>query len=170
MSQDKDGRSPQQRAAEHLKKILRNAAVGGAALGLSSGCGSCGPTVCDPLPPPICDNSPTTATFLNGGYATAEATWVARDAGGLMVHVSLGLNGMGANLDFAADPAVSGASVVAVQRDATAVTIDFVPDAGASRIEVVVQLACESKPEALKLAFDVSKPQAGSAVAVSSLE
>ncbi len=173
MSQQKkesDPKSPQERAGEHLRKLLRNAAVGGAALGLSSGCGSCGPMVCDPLPAPICDTNPTTQTFLDDWRLDSSAQWQARDGGGLAVHVSLTLYNEGEDIQFVADPAVSGGTAEGIARDARTLSFEVAPDSGVSQVEVVVELSCASKPEALKLGLDVSSPEAGAQVAISSLE
>lgn len=169
MSQDKRSRAPQERAAEHLKKLLRSAALGGAALGISSGCSS--PMVCDPLPPPICDNSPTTATFMNQGVLSSSAVWQQRDAGGLAVHVELTLSDyQKEGIGFVGDAAVSGAALLGASHDSATARFDFLPDQGVLKVEAVLELSCNKKAEALKLAFDVSNPGAGNAVTVSSLE
>lgn len=164
-------KAPQGRARDHMARLLKNAALGGAALTLGNGCGSCGPMVCDPLPPPICDNSPTTQTFLNDYRLQTSAKWTQADAGPLAVSVELSLyNEGGETLAFKSDPAVTGATLGAIQREARKLTFTFTPNAGATKVEAIVELDCASKPEALKLGFDVAAPSPGAAVAVSSLE
>jgi len=166
---DKASRSPQERASEHLKKMLRNAAVGGAALGLSGGCGSCGPMVCDPMPTPICNKSPTTGTFLNS--SSHSATWKqVADGGALGVEVSIQLYGDGETITFSADPSLTDAALGAVKRDGASITFSFVPGAGATKVEAILQVDCATIPEVLKLSFDVSSPSAGAAVTITSLE
>ena len=167
---DKASRSPQERASEHLKKMLRNAAVGGAALGLSGGCGSCGPMVCDPMPTPICDKNPTTSDFMSQGRLNASAEWQQSDAGARMVHVSLSLYNEGEAITFASDPALSGAQLVGAKNDSTTLTFDFVPAAGVTEVQAIIQLDCATRPEVLKLGFGVGVSDAGAVVTVSSLE
>lgn len=169
--ESRDGKAPaHRRAQEHLKRILRKTAVAGAALTLGPACESCQPVVCDPLPPPICDRSPTTADFLNQGKLESQAQWEPADGGELAVSVRLHLWGEGESITFAADPGVIGARLLDVRRDGAEVTFRFVPLAGVSRVEAVIQLDCATRPEALKLGFDVGTPESGRPVPVTSLE
>jgi len=155
------------RAQEHLKKIL----LTGAALTLGSACESCQPMVCDPLPPPICDKSPTTQDFMNQGKVQTTAAWNLADAGGdLYVQVELTLYGEGEAITFAADPGLTGARLLTAKRDGAKVSFSFIPNAGVSKVEAVLQVDCATRPEALKLGFDVTSATSGKQVAASSLE
>ncbi|HEY3451402.1 MAG TPA: hypothetical protein VGK67_33900 [Myxococcales bacterium] len=157
-------KSPHEKAAEHLKKILRKAALGGAAVGLS-GTYFLG---CDPAPTPICERSPTTTwDFLNAMYA--PVTWQARDAGGLVVHARFELTSY-EQVTFAGEPLVSGGTVSGLQRDERLVEFDVVPNAGTTEVHVVIEMSCAGRPDAFKVGLDVSKPHDGASIMVTSLE
>ncbi|MGC4119298.1 MAG: hypothetical protein QM765_32975 [Myxococcales bacterium] len=155
MSQKKDDRSPQQRAADHLKKVLRKAAMGGAALGMTTGLASCW-LAGDPPAPPFCENSPSSPRFtLLFGI---DASWRQSDAGQSLVHVEVAFRNGNGEVVFHSDPTLAGATLVSIQREEQAVRFDFVPEAGKVAVDVVIPLTCDSKVESMKLRFDVSQP------------
>ena len=122
-------------------------------------------------PSPICDKSPTTQDFLSNGRASWQASWQTVDAGALAISVEIDLYSEGETILFKADPAVTNGRVVgAVSRTDAKLTFVVVPDAGATVVQVAVELSCATKPEVLKLGLDVAKPVAGQTVTISSLE
>jgi hypothetical protein len=163
---------PRQRAREHLKRILRSTALTGATLGLGSACESNHPVVCDPLPPPlVCAGNPKTRDFM-AGHLGSRASW--RKAGDAMVvEVELALYGTPGSSDriaFRSDPALTGAKLAAVKRGDSTLTFSAIPRRGVTRVEVVVQVDCASKPAALRLGLDVTHPVVDGSVDISSLE
>ena len=170
MSKKKTEPAPHGRAREHLKKILQTTALTGAAFTLGTACESCHPMVCDPMPAPICKNSPKTGDFISRGRLQTQATWVAGDGGALAVQVKVNLYGEGESMTFTADPALSGATIFGLTRTTSELDFSLTPNTGATQVQAVLEIDCAGIPKGLKLGFDVTAPAAGNSVTVSSLE
>jgi hypothetical protein len=164
---------PRRRAREHLKKILRSTALTGATLGLGSACESCQPVVCDPLPPPfVCAEHPRTRDFIAAGRLGTHASW-RKSGGALAVEIELALYaspGSSDRIAFRSDPTLSGARLAAVKRADSTLTFSAIPKRGVTRVEVVIQVDCASKPIVLRLGLDVAHPVVDGAVDIGSLE
>ncbi|MGC4120300.1 MAG: hypothetical protein QM765_38105 [Myxococcales bacterium] len=161
-------KSPQQKAADHLKRILKKAAIGGAAVG-ATGIGLF--LGCDPAPEPIhCEANPSTSTLLT--HISTGISWEEVDAGApTKLHAYLSFYSSGTNtMTWPADPEVTGATVSNIVRNGNKLEFDFVPSSGTKAVEMVIQVGCNSRAEVIKISVDVSSPVSGGYATVTSLE
>jgi hypothetical protein len=156
-----ESEGPRGRTLRHLRQLLAGATSAAAGAVLLA-CESCGPTCCDPLPPPLeCKNNPTTYTFSR--WVTWEASWIRSGDGGtsdVKLTVSIGYVEGPDSLTMTADPQVVGASVLSVDRKPTTLTLTCQPAVGSMVVDVTIPLSCNNIGEELLLRLDVSKPTA----------
>jgi hypothetical protein len=138
------------RVERHLRRMLRATALTGAALGVGTGCGWPGYGE-GPPPPEACN------------YLRVDASWVLRDGGGLVVHVTVPGTGWPAS-----QPAIYGAQLGEVS-SGTDLTFEFTPNPDVKVVQAKIRIACN--PERVwMLGFDVSVPAQGAKVAFTRLE
>lgn len=155
--------APRRRVLDLVLRMARVTALGGAAVGLSA-CESCGPVVCDPLPPPITCANPTRAELQRAMYL--EAQWVAVEGGGLEVLLEVEYQGR-QPVAFASMVTVVGATQKKLVVTPTSVALNFAPAAGISTVTVGLTFDCSGTTDAMTLSLDVSgTPSAGSRVTV----
>jgi len=149
----------------HLRRLLLVGAAGGAA----SQCTGC-PIVCDPLPPPMqCSADP-------GAYALFErlypgATWQ-REATEWVVAVRMTYSPYGDDdpVTFTGPPVIVGGTLRGHAVTGATLEFTFLPDAGATTVEVTVPLDCDTFAVSLRFTADVSgTPTADGYVPVSVL-
>lgn len=156
--------APRRRVLDLVLRMARVTALGGAAVGLAA-CESCGPVVCDPLPPPITCANPTRAELQRAMYLQAQ--WVAGEGGALQVALVV---------EFLGQPSVTFSPTVSVtggtQKDLVvaprSLAVNLAPGAGAAFVSVGLTFNCSGTLDAMTLRLDVQDPpHAGSPVPVS---
>ncbi len=153
--------APRRRVMDLVRRMAKATALGGAAVGLAAA-ESCGPVVCDPLPPPITCANPTRAELQQA--MGLSANWAAGDAGALVVHLRVSNSGR-QTVTFARSVTPTNATVLGVTTTATTIEVDLAPNAGASTISVGLTFDCSGTTDAMTLSLDVSStPQAGNPV------
>jgi len=120
--------------------------------------------VCDPLPAPIsCAANGNMTNQPERIYATAQWTQAA-SALVARVRITFSLGSRDAVVAFSANPRLTGASLVRVDRQATAIEFDCLPDAGATSVTVVVPMTCSGAGACYRMSMDVRQSQANTHV------
>lgn len=148
---------PQQRVAERLKVLLRESAAGTAALSASVGLF----LGCDPMPMPAftCSKTIKSTDLFKG--VSAYASWRDLDAGAKTVQAAVGFYSSGGQkTTFPADPHITGGTFTKITRDGSgSIQLEFVPDAGATTVDVEFHVDCDTNQVLMRLRFDLSKAE-----------
>jgi len=147
--------SVRDRTVRHLRRLLTAGAVGGVAMQLTGCTDGCGPIVCDPLPPPIsCDSDLASSTEV---LTTVRAEWTQSGADDA-VAVDVGDALFTRNLTFAADPVLTGGTLVSseITEAGQALRVTVLPDDGATSISVTITVGCDGQNRVLSYSLDIS--------------
>jgi hypothetical protein len=169
-----DAAPPESPARERTRSRMRKLLLAATTMGT----GACdpGPIVCDPLPPPItCTTDGNMGSRADRIYAAA--TWtqvgadlVARVRISFSLYQSTGSSRYDAALSFSGDPQLTRARLLRVDRQATTIEFDCLPDAGASTVAVFVPMTCSTMGACYRMELDVRQPQANARVPVTTIK
>lgn len=154
---------PRQRVLDLVRRLARVTVLGGAAASLSA-CESCGPVVCDPLPPPIHCSDPTHDELLR--TMSFVARWTAGEGGALEVALDVYYFGRPA-ITFSPNVTLGAAGQRRLEVTADHVSLALAPEPGAAHVTVGLRFDCSGTSDAMTVTLDVSgTPRAEQAVPV----
>ncbi|UCE61517.1 MAG: hypothetical protein JSU63_07160 [Phycisphaerales bacterium] len=162
---DTPPRPVRNRTLHHMRKLLADTAVAGAALHLSGGCF----LSVDPLPPPLDCTADLTGDTLDDWlyWQSRRARWIQTEDE-LRILVELGVWDAESKVSISGEPTLEGATLLESQTADTSMTFTCIPVDGATSAAISFPIRCEDIDHTLQLIMDVSgTPQLGERVPIS---